>query len=74
MRETSVYLGQFTDENAEKLTGALADAGIEFWTKSSGRIVRAISMQDWGVRLFVPSDKVDQARAIAEDIAPDGLA
>lgn len=72
--EQTVYLGQFTDENAERLTGALADAGIPFWAKSSGRLIRAISMQDWGVRLLVPAEHLDAARAIAMEIAPDGLA
>lgn len=71
---TSVYLGQFTDDNAERLVEALDDAGIRVWVKSSGRIVRAISAADWGVRVFVSTDDLERARDIARDIAPGGLA
>jgi hypothetical protein len=70
----SVYLGQFTDDNAERLVEALEDADIRVWVKSTGRLVRAISAQDWGVRVFVDDADLERARAIARDVAPGGLA
>lgn len=70
----SVYLGQFTDQNAERVLEALDEAGIESTTKSSGSFTRLIFAADWGVRIFVRDDDLDRARAIAGGIAPDGLA
>lgn len=69
----SVYLGQFTDENAERVLDALDDVGIDARTKASGRFARFVFAGDWGVRIFVPDDRADEARAIAGGIAPDGV-
>ncbi|MFP5310778.1 MAG: hypothetical protein ACLGIR_14500 [Actinomycetes bacterium] len=68
------YLGQFTDENAETIAGRLEDAGITWFHKSSGSFMRTIFAADWGVRLFVDSDRLDDALAIARDVAPAGVA
>lgn len=70
----SVYLGQFTDENAEKVLAALDDAGIDTRTKSSGAFARLVFAGDWGVRIFVPEERADDASEVARGIAPDGLA
>ena len=70
----SVYLGQFTDENAQKLLAALDEAGIDTRTKSSGAFARFVFAGDWGVRIFVSEEHVDDAREVARGIAPDGLA
>lgn len=70
----SVYLGQFTDENADRILDALADAGIDARTKSSGQFTRFFFAGDWGVRIFVPEEQQAAARDIAGGIAPDGLA
>lgn len=72
--ERSVYLGQFTDENAERVVAALDEAGIEVRTKSSGSFTRLLFAADWGVRIFVPDTERERAREIAGRIAPDGLA
>lgn len=69
----SVYLGQFTDENAEAVLSALEDAGIWCWTKSSGAFTRMIFAADWGVRVFVDEERAVEAREIAAGIAADGL-
>lgn len=73
-RVATVYLGQFTDENADRITDALDAAGIEWSAKSSGAFVRFIFAADWGVRLFVDTDRTDEAWDLVAGIAPDGLA
>lgn len=71
---TTTYLGQFTDENADRIVDALDAAGIRWHAKSSGAFVRFVFAADWGVRLFVEDERVDDAWTIAGEIAPDGLA
>ena len=69
------YLGQFTDENADRIVEALEDAGISWSAKRSGAFARVLFAGDWGVRLFVDREEdVERARGIAGGIAPDGLA
>ena len=64
-RVSTVYLGQFTDEHAEAIAKELEEAGIVWWYKQSGRLVRTLFAGDWGVRLFVDSKRLDEARALA---------
>lgn len=64
----TVYLGQFVDDNADKVVDALEAAGIVWWAKSSGRLARFVFAGDWGVRVFVEADRIDEARAIAEQV------
>lgn len=68
------YLGQFTDENAEAIVDRLDERGIAWSAKSSGAFARFVFAGDWGVRLFVAADDAEEARSIAGEIAPDGLA
>lgn len=69
MTTPTTYLGQFTDENAEKIAERLEAAGIVWWHKTHGRLMRVLSAQDWGTRLFVEEARLDEARAIAEEVA-----
>jgi hypothetical protein len=71
---STTYLGQFTDENAESIAERLEGAGISWYHKSSGSFMRTIFAADWGVRLFVDTARLDEALAIAREIAPDGVA
>jgi hypothetical protein len=64
----TVELGQFTDDNAERIVAALEGAGIVWWHKTSGRFVRVISAADWGTRIYVDRARLDEARRIAERI------
>lgn len=64
----TTYLGQYTDEHAETIAAQLEEAGIYWWHKKSGRLVRTIFAADWGVRLFVDESKVEQARAIVKKV------
>jgi hypothetical protein len=64
----TVELGQFTDENAERIAGQLEKAGIVWWHKTSGRFVRLLSAADWGTRIYVDHDRLDDAKRIAERI------
>lgn len=71
----SQYLGQFTDENADRIVDEFDDAGIGWSAKSSGALARFVFAADWGVRLFVDdAADVEQAWVIATRIAPDGVA
>jgi hypothetical protein len=65
-------LGQFTDDNAERIAAVLEDAGIVWWHKGSGRLTRILFAGDWGVRIFVDEARVDEARALAADIIHRG--
>jgi hypothetical protein len=64
----TVELGQFIDENAERIAEQLEAAGIVWWHKTSGRFVRLLSAADWGTRIYVERDRLDEARRIAERI------
>ena len=68
-RVATSYLGQFTEEHADAIGKELTEAGMVWWYKQSGRIMRFISVGDWGVRLFVDTKRLDEARAIARRIA-----
>lgn len=68
-RVSTRQLGQFTDEHAEQIAAGLEAAGIVWWHKTHGRLMRTLSFQDWGTRLYVDESRFDEARAIAEEIA-----
>lgn len=70
-RVSTTYLGQFTEEHAEAIAKALEDAGIEWWHKSSGRVTRLLFAGDWGVRLFVDSSRLDEAREVVRRVAAE---
>jgi len=69
----TVYLGRFTHENANRIAGELEAAGIVWWVKNPGTLSYVL-LNEWGPRLFVDRDRLEEARAIASRIAPDGLA
>jgi hypothetical protein len=69
---TTVYLGQFTWEHANRIAEALEEAGISWWVKNPGTFSFALFME-WGPRLFVDKSRLAEARNIAAGIAPDGL-
>ena len=64
----SVYLGQYTDENANEIAGALESAKISWSYKQAGFLSRMLFLGDWGTRLFVDADRLDEAKAIAERV------
>ncbi len=67
----TVQLGQFTDENAERIVDRLEDAGITWWVKRSGGLTRVLFAGDWGVRVFVDAARADDAAAIAREVLGD---
>lgn len=69
---TTVYLGQFTWEHANRIAQALDDARITWWCKNPGTFSYALFME-WGPRLFVDRTRLVEAREIARRIAPEGL-
>ena len=70
---STVYLGQFTWEHANQIAERLEAADITWWCKNPGTI-SYVFLMEWGPRLFVDTERLDDARAIAREIAPDGLA
>ena len=60
----TVYLGQFTWEHANLIAEQLEKAGIEWSYKQAGAITRVLSAGDWGVRLFVDGERLEDARQI----------
>jgi hypothetical protein len=69
---TTVYLGQFTHEHANRIAEGLEKAGIAWWTKNPGTL-SFVFFREWGPRLFVDRSRLEEARSIARDIAPGGV-
>lgn len=67
-RVRTVELGQFEDDNAHVVAQRLEDAGIVWWSKSTGRLARTLFAGDWGTRLFVDRSRLDEAQAIAREV------
>jgi hypothetical protein len=64
MATRSVYLGQFTWEHSNLIAEQLEKAGIDWSYKQAGAITRVLSAGDWGVRLFVDGERLEDARRI----------
>lgn len=64
-RVSTVHLGQFTREHANQIAGELEEAGITWWFKEPGFFSQ---IWEWGVRLFVDRDRLDEAKAIADRV------
>lgn len=64
----TVYLGQYTDEHANEIAGALEEAKIPWTYKQASFITRALFIGEWGTRLFVDSTRIEEARQIAERV------
>ena len=64
-RVSTVHLGQFTREHANEIAGQLEEAGIVWWFKEPGFFSQ---IWEWGVRLFVDRRRLDEARAIADQV------
>ena len=65
-RVTTVHLGQFSRETANAIAGELESAGIVWWYKEPGVLSQ---IWEYGVRLFVDRERLDEARAMAERIS-----
>jgi len=65
----TVYLGQYTWEQANAIAEQLEAARIGWWHKQAGAFTRLLSAGDWGVRLFVVENRLDDARRIAAAVA-----
>lgn len=66
----TTYLGQFTDEVADAIAGELQRAGIAWHYKQAGRYTRMFFAGEWGTRLFVDAERLDEARTIAQRLTP----
>lgn len=67
-QEATVMLGQFLEENAEKICQRLEDAGITWWVKNTSSFSQLFFADAWGVRVFVAKAKYEQAVAIAREV------
>ena len=64
----TIQLGQYTWEEANAIAGLLEEAGIVWWQKQAGAITRMFSAGDWGVRLFVDSERLEEAQRLAASV------
>ncbi len=64
----STYLGQYTDEVANMIAGELEAAQIAWSYKQAGRFTKIFFLGEWGTRLFVDADRIDEAKRIAEQV------
>ncbi len=71
MGTTTVFLGQYTWEDANAIAEQLEDAGIVWWHKQAGPFVRFFFAGDWGVRLFVEKARLEEARRLAESVVDE---
>ncbi len=62
---TTVHLGQFTRETANEIAGELEARGITWWYKAPGLFSQ---IWEYGVRLFVDKARLEEAKAVAEEI------
>ena len=51
------------------LLGALEEAGIAWTYKQFGRLTKLFFAGDWGVRMFVDSTRIDEARSIVSRLS-----
>jgi len=58
----TVQLGQFSDEHGEQIAAELEKADITWWYKQPGMFSR---IWEWGVRIYVDRERLDEAQAIA---------
>ena len=66
---TSVYLGQYTDAVANAIAGELEAAEISWSYKQASGLTKIFFIGEWGTRLFVDKERLDDARRIAERVA-----
>lgn len=64
----TVHLDQFTDEEVDDVLDALEAAGIAHWVKNTGGLTRFLFAGDWGVRIFVDAERLDEAQEIVERV------
>jgi hypothetical protein len=64
-RISTVHLGQFDRETANEVAGGLEEAGIVWWFKEPGYLSQ---IWEFGVRLFVDRERLEEARAIVERV------
>ncbi len=72
MGKATVFLGQYTWEDANAVAEQLEQAGIVWWYKQASRLTQFFFAGDWGVRLFVEEDRLDEARRLAESVVKGG--
>jgi hypothetical protein len=62
----SAYLGQFTDEVANMIAEELEGAKIAWSYKQAYWLTKIFFAGEWGTRLFVDAERLDEAKRIAQ--------
>ena len=63
----TTYLGNYAWATANEIAGALEEAEIVWWCKNPGTFTRVL-FAEFGVRMFVDRDRLDEAREITARI------
>jgi hypothetical protein len=66
----TTYLGNYAWATANDIAGALEDADIMWWCKNPGTLTRVL-FAEFGVRMFVDRERLDEAREIARRIVSE---
>jgi hypothetical protein len=66
----TTYLGNYAWSTANKIAGALEEAGILWWCKNPGTVTRVL-FAEFGVRMFVDKSRLDEARSIVQRLVKD---
>jgi hypothetical protein len=64
----SAYLGQFPDDMANTIAGELEAAGILWSYKQAIWITQILFLGEWGTRMFVDAERLDDAKEIVERV------
>jgi hypothetical protein len=68
---STVYLGSFPWAMANAIAAELEEAGVYWWAKNPGTLTR-VFFAEFGVRLFVDRDHLEDARTIADRLDAKG--
>jgi hypothetical protein len=66
----TAYLGNYMEPTVSEIVRALEDAGIEYWSKNEPP---GLPLGEFGYRIFVDKDRLDEARLIADRIHIESL-
>jgi len=69
-RVSTVYLGRYAHATANDIAGHLEAAGIVWWYKQPGFFSQ---VWEFGTRLFVDRDRLEEAREIARRVVAGEL-
>lgn len=69
-RLKTTYLGNYMEPTVTEIVGALEEAGIEYWSKNEPP---GLPFGEFGYRIFVDKDRLDEARLIGDRVHTQSL-